>query len=123
MKVRWMLVALLCMALLPAVAMAQYGGPAPIPQDRFQTDHDWEHHDWEHDQRFAGHGTGYRWGYRDGFTDGHRDRDANRKWHYGPGFKHPDRGYHPEYGDKHIYMQEYREAYENGYREGYGERH
>ena len=62
MKVRWMLVALLTMALLPTMAnayprpaaSAALASAAALPQD-----HDWEHHDWEHDQRFQGRSPGY----------------------------------------------------------------
>jgi hypothetical protein len=134
MKVRWMLAALLSFALLPAAAMATLARPATanavpsaaLPQDHdhdWHHDHnqDWEHHDWEHEARFEGRNPGYRQGYQDGFTDGHRDREAGRKWHYGPGYKHPDRGYRGESGDKHDYMREYKEGYEAAYRDGYGE--
>jgi hypothetical protein len=117
MKVRWMFVSLLCMALLPTIATAlpRSADSATVPQDA-------RDHDWEHDPRFEGHGTGYRQGFRDGFTDGKNDRDAGRRWHYGPGYKHPDRGYRNEFGDKDVYKREYRESYEKGYAEGFGQR-
>lgn len=124
MRVRWMLVSLFCMALLSSSVRAvpcSQGSPmmlsAALAQDH---DHD---HDWEHDQRFEGRSPGFHQGFRDGFNDGERDRQAGRKWHYGPGYKHPDRGYRNEFGDKHDYERDYREGYEQGYKEGYGEHH
>jgi hypothetical protein len=122
MKVRWMLVALLTMALLPTIANAypRSASSAALPYAAaLPQDHDWEHHDWEHDERFHGRTPGYRQGFRDGSDDGHRDRDAGRKFHFGPGWKHPDRGYRPEFGDKHDYEHEYRHGYEDGYKDGY----
>ncbi len=122
MKVRWMLVALFCMALLPSSvrAVPRFASAAALPSAALPQDHD---HDWEHDSRFEGRNPGFRQGFRDGATDGQGDREAHRKWHYGPGYKHPDRGYRGEFGDKHDYEREYREGYEQGYKEGYGEHH
>lgn len=123
MKVRWTLAALLCTAWLtisalptptnvtPRTATSAALLSAALPQD----------HDWEHDRRFEGRNPGYREGFRDGFNDGRRDRDQGRKIHYGPGWKHPDRGYRNEFGDKHDYEREYRAGYEQAYHEAYEE--
>ena len=120
MKVRWMLVAVFCVALLPnsVRALPRFVSSAALPSAALPQ----EPHDWEHEPRFEGRSPGFRQGFRDGFEDGRRDRDAGRRWHYGPGFKHPDRGYRGEFGDKHQYEHEYRDAYEQGYKEGFGER-
>ncbi len=117
MKFRWMLVALFCMALLPGSvrAVPSFANSAALPQD-----HGHEH-DWEHDPRFEGRNPGFRHGFRDGSNDGQRDRGAGRRWHFGPGYKHPDRGYRDEFGDRHDYEREYRQGYEQGYKEAYGE--
>jgi hypothetical protein len=119
MKVRWIVIALLCMAWLPVAASATVRCAsstallsAALPQE----------HDWEHDRRFEGRNPGYRQGFQDGFEDGRRDHERGAKWHYGAGYKHPDRGYRGEFGDKHDYEREYREGYEQAYKEAYGER-
>jgi hypothetical protein len=118
MKVRWMLVTLFCVALLPssATALLRVAGSAAIPAAALP-----QEHDWEHDPRFEGRNAGYRQGFRDGMDDGRRDREAGRKWHFGPGYKHPDRGYRDEFGDKHDYEREYLQGYREGYKEGYGD--
>ena len=148
MRIRWMLIALLCVALLPAAtALPRSTGPAAITQDAPPRDHDDrrdmdhqdmdrhdDHHDmdrrdghhepdWDHDRRFEGRNPGYRQGFRDGFGDGRNDREAGRRWHYGLGYKHPDRGFRDEFGNKDQYKREYRQGYEAAYREGYGDRH
>lgn len=121
MKASWMFAALLCAALLPCPAKALFRNPEPlsVAQDR---DHDRDH-DWEHDRRFEGRRAGFRMGFQDGFRDGRADLERRHKWHYGPGYKHPDRGYRDEFGDRDDYKREYREGYEKGYAEGFGERH
>ena len=35
-------------------------------------------------------------------------------------FKHADRGYRGQFGDRHFYREQYRAAYMQGYRQGYG---
>ncbi len=121
MRFRSMLITLFCLALLPGSvkALPRFASSAALPTAAVAQD--WEHHDWEHDERFKGRSPGFRNGFRDGATDGQRDREAGRKWHFGPGYKHPDRGYRNEFGDKHDYEHDYREGYEQGYKEGYGE--
>ncbi len=127
MKARLFAVALFCAALLAGTAAAKPYSVAfvALPAAMFAqgNDQDWEHHDWEHDPRLEGKSAAHRQGFQDGITDGHRDHEARRPWHYGPGWKHPDRGYRPEYGDKHAYMNEYKEGYERGYKDGYEDRH
>jgi hypothetical protein len=121
MKVRWILVGVLCLAWLPTAAgaaprVAASALPsAALPQDR-------DHPDWDHDRRFEGRNPGFKQGFQDGFEDGRRDRDAGRRLHYGPGWKHPDRGYRGEFGDRHDYEREYRDGYEKGYHEAYDRR-
>ncbi len=60
-------------------------------------------------------------GYQDGINDGAWDRrtgHSNRPTQR-DNYKHADRGYIPNYGNKNYYKQEYREAYYNGYQQGY----
>jgi hypothetical protein len=52
-------------------------------------------------------------------NDGQSDRSRNRKFKYGPGYDHPDRGYNSSYGDKRTYEQQYKQAYQQGYQQGY----
>ncbi|HEY7402155.1 MAG TPA: hypothetical protein VIB39_01420 [Candidatus Angelobacter sp.] len=61
--------------------------------------------------------NGYQDGINDGATDrrtGHSNRPTQRD-----NYKHADRGYIPNYGNKNYYKQAYREAYYNGYQQGY----
>ncbi len=69
-----------------------------------------------------GRNPGYNLGYTDGRNDGAKDRSMNRKFHYGPGWNHPDRGYVNTYGDKNMYKSQYREGYKAGYEAAYGGR-
>ncbi len=60
-------------------------------------------------------------GYQDGINDGAADRrtgHSNRPTQ-GSNYKHADRGYIPNYGNKNYYKQAYREAYYNAYEQGY----
>ena len=60
-------------------------------------------------------------GYQDGLNEGAYDRrtgHSNRPTH-SDSYKHADRGYIPNYGNKNYYKQAYREAYYNGYQQGY----
>jgi hypothetical protein len=131
MKVRWILVAILGAALLPAVATAlpPVAGFAPLPNAAMpQDDHDRDHdqdrdHDWDQDPRFQGRGHGYRQGFRAGFEDGRGDRESGQPRHYGPSFRHPMGGYREEFGDRRDYVRDFHDGYQQGYREGYRGRH
>ena len=80
---------------------------------------------WDRDGHGHGHdhdsfqNPGARMGFQDGTNDGQSDRTARRKFKYGKGYRHPDRGYVSSYGDKQAYEQQYREAYEKAYQESY----
>jgi hypothetical protein len=60
-------------------------------------------------------------GYQDGLNDGQYDRQSGHSFRpeHGDNFKHADRGYIPNYGNKNFYKQDYRNAYEDGYSKGY----
>jgi hypothetical protein len=124
MKVLGMFITLCCLALLPGSvhALPGFASSAALSSAAVAQDHDHHGNDWEHDQRLQGRNPGFRHGFRDGATDGERDREAGRRWHFGPGYKHPDRGYRDEFGDKRDYEHEDREGYEQGYKEAYEHR-
>lgn len=60
-------------------------------------------------------------GYQDGLNDGAYDRRTGHSFrpNHNSNYKHGDRGYIPNYGNKDYYKQAYREAYSNGYQQGY----
>jgi len=69
----------------------------------------------------SGLSSARQYGYQDGINDGARDRrtgHSNRPTQ-GDNYKHADRGYIPNYGNKDYYKQAYREAYYNAYEQGY----
>ena len=77
---------------------------------------------------YGGNGNGYvssarQLGYQDGLPDGAYDRRTGHSFRptHGDNFKHADRGYIPNYGNKNYYKQEYRTAYEDGYSRGYND--
>jgi Ni/Co efflux regulator RcnB len=66
----------------------------------------------------TGYGNpGFQMGMRDGLNDGQTAR-ARGNSSYGPGWKHPDRGYSSNMGDKRTYEQQYRAGYQQGFQEG-----
>jgi hypothetical protein len=98
-----------------------YGGYGGYGRDR---DGDYDRGGWGR----GGYGGSYgvsaarQYGYQDGLNDGARDRQtghSNRPTQ-GSNYRHADRGYTPNYGNKDYYKQAYREAYQNGYEQGYG---
>jgi hypothetical protein len=60
-------------------------------------------------------------GYQDGISDGAMDRRTGHSYRpmHGDNFKHADRGYIPNYGNKSYYKDTYRDAYQSGYSQGY----
>jgi hypothetical protein len=60
-------------------------------------------------------------GYQDGISDGALDRRTGHSYRptKGDNFKHADRGYIPNYGNKNYYKDTYRDAYQSGYSQGY----
>ncbi|HEY2391273.1 MAG TPA: hypothetical protein VGK22_08860 [Candidatus Angelobacter sp.] len=60
-------------------------------------------------------------GYQDGINDGALDRRTGHSYRptHGDNFKHADRGYIPNYGNKNYYKDSYRDAYQSGYSQGY----
>ena len=148
MTFRWMWIALLGVALLPAGTLAQtsspqHTDPGTIPEygpgDQLQDPHG-SRHPWDIDQNsrsqdldldhdpnfqaleqmpmFKGHGQGYRIGFQAGYEDGRIDVEDGRKWHFGYRFRFPDH-YRVEFGDRDDYLREFRDGYEQGYRHGY----
>ena len=68
-----------------------------------------------------GGGPAAQLGFEDGRRDGERDlmtRHSFRPTH-GENYRHADRGYRHEFGDRRFYKDEYRAAYVEGYRAGY----
>jgi len=68
-----------------------------------------------------GGGPAAQLGFEDGRRDGERDlmtRHSFRPTH-GENYRHADRGYRHEFGDRRFYRDEYRAAYVEGYRAGY----
>lgn len=86
--------------------------------DRNDDRRDGDNHDRDAD-RYGNRNPGYRMGFQDGINDGQGDRASGRRFKYGKGYKHPDRGYVSSYGDKRSYEQQYREAYQKAYQQGY----
>jgi hypothetical protein len=60
---------------------------------------------------------GFQMGMRDGLNDGQTARMRGNS-SYGPGWKHPDRGYSSNMGDKRTYEQQYRAGYQQGFQQG-----
>jgi hypothetical protein len=78
---------------------------------------------------FDNRGGGYRrggpaaqFGFEDGRRDGQHDFFERRGFRpeRNGNFKHADRGYRGQFGDKRFYRDEYRSAYMQGYRQGFG---
>ena len=66
----------------------------------------------------SGYGNpGFQMGMRDGLNDGQTARMRGNT-NYGPGWKHPDRGYNNSMGDKRTYEQQYRSGYQQGFQQG-----
>ena len=68
-----------------------------------------------------GRGPAYEFGFEDGRREGMRDavtRHSFRPEEHG-NFKHADRGYRGQFGDKRYYRDQYRAGYMEGYRAGY----
>jgi hypothetical protein len=60
-------------------------------------------------------------GYQDGFRDGQNDRATGHSYRptHDNNFKHGDRGYEPNMGNRDYYKNAYRQAYQDGYQRGY----
>ena len=131
MKNRRMLIALLCLALLPVLAArfrsaaaAQSGG-----QEQSQIRSQDPDSRWDNDSFFDGifreplfkeRGPAFRYGYRAGYEDGRMDMEDGAEQHHGYRFMEPDH-YRVQFGDRDTYLHDYREGYEQGYRRGYAE--
>jgi hypothetical protein len=71
-----------------------------------------------------GGGPAYQIGVEDGRRDGERDaytRHSFRPTNSG-NYRHADRGYRREFGNKQYYKDTYRSGYMEGYRAGYQQR-
>ena len=60
---------------------------------------------------------GFQMGVRDGMNDGQTARMRGNS-SYGPGWKHPDRGWNSSMGDKRTYENQYRSGYQQGFQQG-----
>lgn len=73
-------------------------------------------HAWEEGRKQA-----HEMGYQDGLNDGHHDFETHHSFRptHDDNYRHADRGYVGNFGDKGRYQQDYREGYERGYDQGY----
>lgn len=129
MRIRGVLIALLCLALLPALAAhfraaAQAGqGGSDQAQSRGRgPDSRWDNDSFFdaifHEPLFKGHSEGFRAGFRAGYEDGRMDMEDGMQQHPGYRYLNPDH-YRAQFGDRDTYVAEYRAGYEQGYRRGY----
>jgi hypothetical protein len=65
----------------------------------------------------AAYDAGYRAGLRAGDEDFRRSRQFRPEQH--EDYRNADRGHTPDYGDKKLYENRYREGFLQGYRDGY----
>jgi hypothetical protein len=89
--------------------------------DGYYRDHDGDRDDYNRGYNRRWQNEARHFGYVDGIRDGQND---SREGHsYRPervsDFKHADRGYSSNFGDKDLYRQEYRQAFLEGYRSSY----
>jgi hypothetical protein len=106
-----------------AGAQDRWGGYGSRPYD----DRGYDNRGYNNDYYGGGYRGGARGGpaYQFGFQDGRRDgeRDLYTRHSYRPeqhgNFKHADRGYRGQFGDKRFYKEQYRAGYLDGYRQGY----
>jgi hypothetical protein len=70
---------------------------------------------------YARGGPAAQFGFEDGRRDGQRDSYERRSFRpeKNGNFKHADRGYRGQFGDKRFYKEQYRAAYMEGYRTAY----
>lgn len=78
--------------------------PAPLPQGEV-----------------AGATSAHDIGYQDGLMDGRNDRSTGHSFRPTDtdNYKHADRGYHDNFGEKDAWKAAYRQGYADGYREGF----
>ena len=75
------------------------------------------------DQNYYGrYNPSYDNGYRDGVAIGQRDSRIGKAFRprNNDQYEDADRGYNRNYGDKNLYKNQYRQAFERGYVDGYG---
>jgi hypothetical protein len=75
------------------------------------------------DQNFDGrYNPASQNGYRDGIAMGQKDLRKGKRYRpqKNDQYEDADRGYNRNYGDKDLYRNEYRQAFERGYADGYG---
>ena len=60
-------------------------------------------------------------GFNDGVKEGRRDRDRRERYDFSDesNFQKASRDYSSRLGDRYLYQQYYREAFEHGYADGY----
>lgn len=114
--------------ILLTAALALGGAALAGAQDRWGYGQDPYYRNRPYDNRGGYYGGGYQTGgpaYQIGMEDGRRDgqhdyytRHSFRPEHSG-NFKHADRGYRGQFGDKRYYKEQYRDGYLQGYRMGY----
>jgi hypothetical protein len=133
MNLRWLLIALVCTALLPLAAMAPWsaadassqsgqGDSCPAQDRNNGPDSDWDNDTFFQSlfqmPVFAGRSDAYLYGFRAGYEDGRRDMEGGLHWNFGSRYRNPDH-YRLEYGDRDDYTRDYRDGYEQGYRHGF----
>ena len=70
---------------------------------------------------YARGGPAAQFGFEDGRRDGQRDFYERRNFRpeRNGNFRHADRGYRGQFGNRRFYQEQYRAAYMQGYRAGY----
>jgi hypothetical protein len=83
-------------------------------QDR---DHDGDRYRDRDDHRFRGGDVARDWGSRDGADAARSDYRARKSFNPNPRgrYKHSDRGYERNFGEKREYQEQYARAYHEGY--------
>jgi hypothetical protein len=131
MRIRWALIALFCLALIPilsvhlqSAAAAQSGGDGLSQVHSQGPDSRWDNDSFFEtifrEPTFKGRGAAFRYGYRAGYEDGRMDIEDGTQQHHGYRYINPDH-YRTDFGDRDDYLRNYREGYDQGYRRGYAE--
>lgn len=120
-----------------ATAQAQYRRDDRYEQDRYRRDRDRNRRDdwWNRNRRSGRYNDGYpdlggsfnlrqtalNAGFADGVKEGRKDRRGGDRYDFRDegGYQKATRDYSSKLGDRWIYQQYYREAFEHGYADGY----
>ena len=89
--------------------------------DGYYRDHDGDRDDYGRSGNRRWQNQARHFGYVDGVRDGQNDARGGHSYRpeHDSDYKHADRGYSSDFGDKGLYRQEYRQAFLEGYRSAY----